>query len=692
MTSGIGIVSATMGVGGSMGMIVTGLIADHTTSYRPEFWIAAVLAAAGLVMVAVSARDVGVRTGGRPDYAGATLLAGLLVCLLLAISEGNAWGWASGGVLALFAATVVLTVAWVLVELRVAQPLVRLSLLVGRQSLSANFASLLLGFSMYAAFTLISTFVQTPKSVGYGLGGNVLDVGLYMLPSTVTMLVFSALAGRIAARVGAAYSMAIGSVFAGLSYMWLALSHSHVYDMLGFSAVQGIGFGIAYAALGTLAVQHVPMDQSGIASGVNSLVRTAGGSVSGAVIAAVLTGETIRGLPGVPTLHAYVLCFVVVAIGAWLAAGVAVVHGRGTRRGATASKRSRRLDVGASALAIVELPLWRRCTWAPTRPRTNAVSVIRHGSGRRPPRTSTGDAARRGSWTTAPPPFYRWFTGGELNTCHNALDRHVERGAADQPALIYDSPVTGTQRTYTYRELRDEVAALRRRAARPRRRQGRPRRHLHADDPGGGRSRCSPARGIGAVHSVVFGGFAARELAARIDDAQPKVVVSASCGIEGSRVVEYKPLLDAALDRATHQAGHVVIVQRPQAPAELVERPRRRLGRGHGRRAEPAELRAGGGDRPAVHPLHVGHDRPAEGDRARQRRARGRPALVDARTSTASGRATCSGPPPTSGGSSATPTSSTRRCSPAARRSCTRASRSARRTPGRSGGSSPSTA
>jgi MFS family permease len=328
VTSGIGIVSATMGVGGSMGMIVTGLIADHDTSYRPEFWIAAALAAAGLVMVAVSARDVGVRTGGRPDYAGATLLAGLLVCLLLAISEGNAWGWASGGVLALFAATVVLTVAWVLVELQVAQPLVRLGLLVGRQSLSANFASLLLGFSMYAAFTLISTFVQTPKSVGYGLGGNVLDVGLYMLPSTVTMLVFSALAGRIAARVGAAYSMAIGSVFAGLSYMWLALSHSHVYDMLGFSAVQGIGFGIAYAALGTLAVQHVPMDQSGIASGVNSLVRTAGGSVSGAVIAAVLTGETIRGLPGVPTLHAYVLCFVVVAIGAWLAAGVAVVHGR----------------------------------------------------------------------------------------------------------------------------------------------------------------------------------------------------------------------------------------------------------------------------------------------------------------------------------------------------------------------------
>jgi MFS family permease len=327
VTSGIGIVSATMGVGGSMGMIVTGLIADHTDSYRPEFWIAAALAAAGLVLVMVSARDVGARAGGRPDYLGATLLAGLLVSLLLAISEGNAWGWASGGVLALFAAAAVLTAVWVLVEMRVAQPLVRLGLLVGRKSLSANFASVLLGFSMYAAFTLIATFVQTPRSVGYGLGGNVLDVGLYMLPSTVTMLICSALAGRIAARIDAANSLAIGSVFAGLSYLWLALSHSHVYDMLGFSAVQGIGFGVAYAALGTLAVQHVPMDQSGIASGVNSLVRTAGGSVSGAVTAAILTGETIPGLPGVPALHAYVLSFVIVAVGAWLAAGVAVVHG-----------------------------------------------------------------------------------------------------------------------------------------------------------------------------------------------------------------------------------------------------------------------------------------------------------------------------------------------------------------------------
>ena len=185
--------------------------------------------------------------------------------------------------------------------MRVPSPLVRLDLLVGNRSLAANVVSALLGFSLFAAFTLIAGFVQAePEAVGYGLGGSVLDVGLYMLPNTVTMLVFSSLAGRIAARLGVAYTLAVGSVFASLCYVWLALSNSHPYDMIAFSSIQGIGFGVAYAALGTLAVQHVPMDQSGIASGINSLVRTAGGSVAGAVTASVLAGRVISGTDSPP--------------------------------------------------------------------------------------------------------------------------------------------------------------------------------------------------------------------------------------------------------------------------------------------------------------------------------------------------------------------------------------------------------
>ncbi|MGC4807041.1 propionyl-CoA synthetase [Micromonospora sp. DT233] len=165
-------------------------------------------------------------------------------------------------------------------------------------------------------------------------------------------------------------------------------------------------------------------------------------------------------------------------------------------------------------------------------------------------------------------PLYRWFPDGELNTCHNALDRHVAAGRADQPALIHDSPVTGTVRTYTYAELRDETArfagALRRLGV------GRGDRVLLylAMVPEAVIAMLACAR-IGAVHSVVFGGFAAHELAVRIDDARPKVVVATSCGIEGERVVPYQPILDAALAEADHAPDRCVVVQRPQHPAPL---------------------------------------------------------------------------------------------------------------------------
>ncbi len=166
-------------------------------------------------------------------------------------------------------------------------------------------------------------------------------------------------------------------------------------------------------------------------------------------------------------------------------------------------------------------------------------------------------------------PFYRWFHGGELNTCYNALDRHVENGRADQLALIYDSPVTGTQRKFTYRELLDRVALFAGALANQGVGKG-DRVVLYMPMvPEAAISMLACAR-IGAVHSVVFGGFAANELASRIDDAKPKLIVSASCGIEPNRVVEYKTLLDKAIDSSTHKPERCIILQRPQAEASLV--------------------------------------------------------------------------------------------------------------------------
>jgi propionyl-CoA synthetase len=187
-----------------------------------------------------------------------------------------------------------------------------------------------------------------------------------------------------------------------------------------------------------------------------------------------------------------------------------------------------------------------------------------------------GEAARLIDWIRKPTqvldiselPFVHWFPDGELNTCYNALDRHVEAGRGETLALIYDSPVTQTIRRYKYVELRDETARL----AGALQALG-----VEKGDtviiympmiPEAAMAMLACAR-IGAVHSVVFGGFAAPELAARIDDAKPKVVLSASCGIEPTRIVAYKPLLDEAIRLAAHKPRHSIIFQRPQATAVL---------------------------------------------------------------------------------------------------------------------------
>ena len=165
-------------------------------------------------------------------------------------------------------------------------------------------------------------------------------------------------------------------------------------------------------------------------------------------------------------------------------------------------------------------------------------------------------------------PAARWFVGGELNTCYNALDRHVEGGRAEQLALIFDSAMTDTKRSYTYTELREEVArfagALSSRGI------------VKGDRvviympmiPEAVMAMLACAR-LGAVHSVVFGGFAARELAVRIDDCAPKIVLSASCGLEPGRIVEYKPLLDEAIEIADHKPDYCIILQREMSPAPL---------------------------------------------------------------------------------------------------------------------------
>ncbi|HEY8579091.1 MAG TPA: AMP-binding protein, partial [Beijerinckiaceae bacterium] len=199
-----------------------------------------------------------------------------------------------------------------------------------------------------------------------------------------------------------------------------------------------------------------------------------------------------------------------------------------------------------------------------------------YGAWRRDPEAFWAEAARAIDWIEPPRRIFdaqagvygRWFPDAVCNTCHNALDRHVDAGRGDQPAVIYDSPVTGAKRVFSYREFRDEVATL----------------AAVLQDLGvakGDRvivympmipealmAMLACAR-IGAIHSVVFGGFAAKELATRIDDAKPKAVLTASCGVEPGRIVRYKPLLDEAIAMAAAKPQAVLLLQRPQETAAL---------------------------------------------------------------------------------------------------------------------------
>jgi propionyl-CoA synthetase len=193
------------------------------------------------------------------------------------------------------------------------------------------------------------------------------------------------------------------------------------------------------------------------------------------------------------------------------------------------------------------------------------------------PQAFWAEAARSIRWDrkwdevldSSQPPFHRWFRGGRLNTCYNALDRHVAAGRAEQPALIYDSPVTGQCRTYTYRELCDEVARFAGVLVRYGVRKGDRVVIYMPMVPETAIAMLACAR-IGAVHSVVYGGFASHELATRITDARPKIIVSASCGVEVNRVIPYKPLLDGAIAQASAKPERCIILQRPQLAAPLV--------------------------------------------------------------------------------------------------------------------------
>jgi MFS family permease len=315
LTGAMALVSGMLAVGAGLGLTVTGLLMrDAGSDYHTLFWLATVLSVIGLAGVWSLPRRAAVATG-RLDGVGAAVLGLGLVLLLLPLEQGNDWGWGSARVLGLLAAAVVVLAGFVLLERRIAQPLVTTRMLTHRPIVIANAAGLFLGFSMFAVFLAVSYLVQTPPSVtGYGFGSTVLAASVvYLLPGTLGGVFTAPLGGRLVSRFGAKATLVIAAVLALAGFTVLAVLHAATWQVIVGAAIVNTAVMFGYAALPALLIANVAPAETGIANSVNSIARSVGMSLGTAFVVTMLTRNL---LPGVPLPHEqqYVVIFVVAAV------------------------------------------------------------------------------------------------------------------------------------------------------------------------------------------------------------------------------------------------------------------------------------------------------------------------------------------------------------------------------------------
>ncbi|MGW6914578.1 MFS transporter [Kitasatospora sp. NPDC054939] len=323
VTAGVAAISASMGVGSGLGLVATGLLLEQW-SYKSIFWmgLAFGLIAVALVALRVPTDPVTDKDGGA-DPLGALTLAGWLSALLVAVSQGNNWGWTSNRTLGLFAVAAVLALVWGIIEVKVKHPLVDMTMMSRPAVAFTNLAGLLIGFGMYGSFMVISNFAQTPEKLAhYGFTASVLHAGVMLLPSALGSMVAAPVGALLIARRGPRLPLVLGGVLGAAAMAYIAVRHDAEGDIYLSAAVFGLGIGLAFSAMPAYINGAVPVEQSGIANGMNAVLRTVGGAIGTAVMAAILTGDTMK-LPipvSLPTLDAYEHAF-------WTAAAVCLVAG-----------------------------------------------------------------------------------------------------------------------------------------------------------------------------------------------------------------------------------------------------------------------------------------------------------------------------------------------------------------------------
>ena len=329
------LVSGTLAFGSGLALVATGLLTSGAgADYRDAFWMATGFAVLALLAVLFLVPATRHKTGGRTDFLGALTLGVALLLLLLPISQGHEWGWASGRTLGSFAGAVVVTALWVLVERRVREPLVDMRMFVHRPVLMANLAGILVGFGMFANFLGVSYLVQMPQALtGFGFDASILRASVeFLLPGAIVSLLASPVGGRIVRGRGPRFALGLAAGFGTVGFAWLALDHGHTFSVIGAGLVVGAAVSFGYAAMPAVIMSSVPHHQSGIANGINSISRSTGSAIGSAVVTTILASKTVEHLPaGVPPLPAESGFTLTFGIGAVAFALVAVIARFGLR-------------------------------------------------------------------------------------------------------------------------------------------------------------------------------------------------------------------------------------------------------------------------------------------------------------------------------------------------------------------------
>ncbi|GGL37030.1 MFS transporter [Phycicoccus endophyticus] len=346
-------ISATLGVGGALGLPLAAWIAQDY-SWHGLFWLSSALALVVLVLTVVVVPGIHDEHPAHLDLLGIAGLAVGLSAVLVAVSKGSEWGWSAGRTLAMLVGGVVVLLGWAWYQLRHEDPIVDLRTTARRPILFTNLAAVLIGFGMMAQSIVVPQLLEMPEATGYGLGQSILEAGLWMAPAGLMMLLFAPVSSGLINHVGARVTLSVGAVVLAVGYVVALFLMSAPWQLMVASLVASAGVGIGYAAMPTLVLDNAPESEAGSSVGVNTLMRSVGTTVAGAVMAAVLTSDTQAlgaGLPTVPTEHAFQVCFVVGAVAALAGALVALlVPRRGSEVPATTPSTAEPAPAPAGAL------------------------------------------------------------------------------------------------------------------------------------------------------------------------------------------------------------------------------------------------------------------------------------------------------------------------------------------------------